>query len=189
MASRTPSRSRSSGGRSQSSGSNSMPLVLGGVGVLVVGILVVMMNQGGGDKATDPKAPPAAAAPKAAHVPAPSTVKMGSATAGKTPGRPAPALTAEMLGKAVALLDEAKTLCNDGVKARSAGNNEEARTKQSAAVDKIEAAKVSLQEQAKWQEDADLDDWAMPAEYIALGNLWTELTTLEKKARMSGGTR
>lgn len=192
MASRTPSRGRSGGRSSSSNASGANPALFGGIGVAIVAaLIVVFMSSSKGDKAKDKPADPApaAAAPKAPHVPAPTSLQLGSAKQGKTPGRAAPALTAEMLGKAMALLDEAKTLSNDGVKARTAGDNEGARQKQSAAGDKIEAAKASLKEQAAWQEEADLSDWAQPAEYVSLANLWTQLTTLEKKARMSGGTR
>lgn len=165
-----------------------MPLVLGGVGLLVVIVLVVMMNRGVDKPADTPKTPPVVEAPKAPHVPAASSVKVGAAKAGKTPAKPAPALTPEMLSKAAGLLDAGKALCNDGVKARSAGDNQGAREKQSAAKDKIDAAKQSLQAQALWQEEADLGDWAQPAEYSALGALWNELSALEKKVRMNGGT-
>lgn len=192
MASRTPSRGRSSGRSSSASGSGANPALFAGIGVAIVGaLIVVFLSSSKGDKAKEKPAEPAPAAveKKAPHVPAPSSVPLGAAKKGKTPDRPAPPLTSEMLGKATALLDEAKTLSNDGVKARTAGDNEGARQKQSAAGDKIEAAKASLKEQSRWQEDADLGDWAQPAEYVALANLWTQLTTLEKKVRMSGGTR
>lgn len=191
MASRTPSRGRSSGGRSSSAGkSGPNPAVFLGIGVAIAASLVVVFLSGGKDKADKgtPAAAPVAEAPKAPAGPAPSKVKMGAAKAGKTPTKPAPELTADMLGKATALLDEAKVLCNDGVKARNEGDNKTARDKQSAAKDKIDAAKQSLQAQASWQEEADLSDWAQPAEYSALGNLWNQLSSLEKKVRMSGGT-
>ena len=192
MASRTPPRGRT-GGRAplpsrSAPKSNPMPLILGGVGLLVVVVLLVVMNQGGGNKAATPAPKPAAPAAKPAHVPAPTAVAPGAAKAGKTPGRPAPPLTQDVMQKAAGLIDEAKVLFNDGVKLRTAGDNTGARAKQSSAKDKLDEAKAMLALPLRWQEEADLDDWAMPAEYAALGKLYGDLSSLEKKVRMSGGT-
>jgi hypothetical protein len=115
-------------------------------------------------------------------------VPSGIAKAGKTPARPAPALTAAILQQTAQLLEEAKVLCNDGIKARTAGDNQAARDKQSAAKDKIDAAKQLITVPLGWQEEADMGGWAMPAEYSALEKLYGQLSSLEKRVRMSGGT-
>jgi hypothetical protein len=40
----------------------------------------------------------------------------------------------------------------------------------------------------RWQEKADLGSWAQPAEYVTLENLYGEVSKLEKRVRMGGGT-
>ena len=72
---------------------------------------------------------------------------------------------------------------------RGAGNNQEARDKQSAAKDKVDALKKVIDGPARWQEEAQMENWAQPAEYVALEKLWTEISKLEKQIRMGGGTR
>lgn len=169
--------------------SNPMPLILGGLGLLVVVIVLVVMSQGGGKgSATPAPAKPAAANGKQPHVPAATSVPTGAAKAGKTPTTPPPPLTQDTLQKAASLLDEAKTLFNDGVRLRNSGDNAGARTKQSTAKDKIDEVKNMLATPLRWQEEADLEGWAMPAEYTALGKFYGDVSSLEKKVRMSGGT-
>jgi len=166
-----------------------MPLILGGVGLLVVVILIVVMSQSGKKPATTPtSAPTPAAQPKAPHQSAPTQVAAGAAKAGKTPDKPAPALTPDMLQKAATLLDAANAFFNEGVKLRTGGDNTGARAKQSEAKDKIDEIKALLAAPLRWQEEADLDGWAMPASYSALGALYTKVSSLEKKVRMNGGT-
>jgi len=165
-----------------------MPMILGGVGLLVVVVVLVMMNSGGGDQNTAETAPKPAATQPASTPKTTVAVPTGSARAGKTPTRPAPALTAQMLQQSAELLAEAKALCNDGITARTAGDNQGARDKQSQAKDKIDAAKQLMTVPLGWQEEADLEGWAMPAEYGALEKLYGQLSSLEKRVRMSGGT-
>lgn len=174
--------------RASSSGSQSMPLILGGVGLLVVVVVLVMMNSGGGGEKPAEAAPKPAAAPAAEQPKVSGAVPSGTARSGKTPARAAPALTPQMLQQTADLLAEAKTLCNDGITARTAGDNQGARDKQSAAKDKIDAVKQLIAAPLGWQEEADLEGWAMPAEYSALEKLYGQLSSLEKRVRMSGGT-
>ncbi|MBL8737085.1 MAG: hypothetical protein JNL12_11700 [Planctomycetes bacterium] len=169
--------------------SNPLPLILGGLALLVVVVVLVVMSQSGGKGGTTPAAnKPAAANGKQPHVPAATSVPTGTAKAGKTPTTPPPPLAQETLQKAASLLDEAKTLFNDGVRLRTAGDNAGARSKQSIAKDKIDEVKSLLAAPLRWQEEADLEGWAMPAEYTALGKFYGEVSSLEKKVRMSGGT-
>lgn len=169
--------------------SNPLPLILGGLGLLVVVIVLVVMSQSGGKGgATPAPAKPPAANGKQPHVPAATSVPTGSAKAGKTPTTPPPALTQDTLQKAASLLDEAKTLCNDGVRLRNSGDSTGASAKQSEAKVKIDAIKSLLAAPLRWQEEADLEGWAMPAEYTALGTFYGSVSSLEKKVRMSGGT-
>jgi hypothetical protein len=177
--------------RSSGSGSNSMPMVLGGVGVLVVIVVLVMMSSGGGGKDTTGAAPgESAAKPAATTQPAPAAapVQLAAAKAGKAPSRPAPPLTQEMLQQINALLAEAKELNNEGVKARSAGDNQGAREKQSAAKAKLDTLEQLVQPAIEWHDAADLEGWAMPAEYMSLEKLYAQVGPLVKRVRMGGGT-
>lgn len=201
MASRTtPSRSSSSGSssrgrsgsRSSGSATNAQPLVLGGIGLVVVIALVVMMNRGGGTKDTTGAGAANAAVAKPADKPSaapPKTpVKMEAAKAGGAPKRPAPALTEATLQQARELLAKAKGFCNEGITARTAGDNTKARERQSLAKDNIDELKKLVGAQSLWQEEAQMENWAQPAEYMTLEKLLGELGPLEKRVRMNGGT-
>lgn len=167
-----------------------MPLILGGVGALVLVLVLVMLNSKSGDDDNNDgdnqqqqqpaKQPTKPVGPK-------TQLKMGSAKAGKTPDRPAPTLTQEMLQKAATLIQEAKVLNNEGVKLRSSGDNKGSRAKNSEAKRKLDEVKSMLDAPLTWQEEADMEEWAMPAEYTALGNLYGQLSKLEKRIRMGGG--
>lgn len=169
-------------------------MLFGGIGVAVVVILIVVMGGGGGDKdkanaGTTPGAGTPAASAAAAPKPAPAPPVAETAKAGKPPKKPAPPLSAETLQKARELLAAATALSNEGTKARTAGNNEEARKKQSEASDKVEALKALTKVNWDWQELAEMEEWALPAEYVALGNLYTSVGKLENQIRKGGGTR
>ena len=92
-----------------------------------------------------------------------------------------------MLQKANALVDEAKALNNEGTRLRNAGENRAARAKQSEAKRKIDAALASIDAPSVWQEEADMEGWAMPAEYVTLGNLYVRIAKYQKLIRMGGG--
>jgi hypothetical protein len=162
-------------------------MVLGGVGLVVV-VAAFFYVSGGGDGGTKatPAAPPAAAAP--AGKPAPAPVPMEAAKAGKTPARAAPALTQATLDQIKALTEKAKGLYNEGVTARNGGDNTAARSKQSAAKDCLDEQKKLVETQLLWQEEAQMENWAQPAEYIALEKLYAEASKLEKSIKMAGGT-
>lgn len=167
-----------------------MPLVLGGLGVIVVIVLLVFWSKGGGSGAGD-DAGAAQAAGKPAPVEAASApaLKPASAKAGKPPETPAPPLTMATLEQVRALLQEAKGLRNEGVTLRNAGQNVESRAKHSQAKVKIDALTELIQPALDWQESAEIGGWAQPAEYTTLANLWTEIASVQKAVRMGGGTR
>ena len=162
-------------------------MLLGGVGLLVVIALVVMLGGGkkDGDSAAAATKPPAAAPAAATPAPTPAS----AAKAGKAPTKPAPALSAAVLAECRTLLADAKSLSNEGVQARNAGNNELARQKQSAASDKVEAIKAKTAANWTWLEEAELEGWSMSGEYADLGKLYTDLLGLENRIRKGGGTR
>jgi hypothetical protein len=162
-------------------------MLLGGVGLLVVIGLVVAL--GGGKKDGDNAAAAATKPAAAPAAPTPTPTPASAAKAGKTPTKPAPALSAAVLADARTLLADAKALSNEGVQARNAGNNELARQKQSAASDTVEAIKATTAANWAWLEEAELEGWSMSGEYADLGKLYTDLLNLENRIRKGGGTR
>ena len=86
-----------------------------------------------------------------------------------------------------ALVDEAKALNNDATRLRNAGDNRGARAKNSEAKRKIDAAIASIEAPSVWHEEAELEEWAMPAEYVTLGHLYGRISKLQKRIRMGGG--
>jgi predicted metalloprotease len=186
----SPSRSSSSRGRasarsSSSSGGNQQVMVLGAIAVVVVIVVFVMMS-GGGKPADKPAAggqTPAAAAPKSTPAPAVSS----SAKSGKTPAKPAPALTAETLEKVRSEYAKMKTYYNEGSTARTAGDNQKAREQQALAKTVLDGIDAMIEPPLRWQEEAEMEGWAQPAEYVELAKLYNDVMTLAKKVRMGGG--
>ncbi|MFK7738974.1 MAG: hypothetical protein AB8H80_01530 [Planctomycetota bacterium] len=168
-----------------------MPIIIGvAVGaVALIAVLVMMSGGKGGD--TDSgggKKQTPAASQKSQPSKRSATAPTGSARAGSAPERPAPELTQAMLNKAASLLEEAKALNRLGVTARNNGKNTEARAKNSEAKAKIDELKAVLADALGWQEEADMEDWAQPAEYDALGKLWIRISKTQKSIRMGGGS-
>lgn len=180
---RTPSRSGSTGGSQQG-------MIIGGIAVVVVIALVLLMRGGGGSTAADNADKATAKEPTKAATPASSggaPVALASAKAGKPPGRPAPPLPAATLQQLNDLIAKAKELYGEGVKARTAGDNTGARQKQSEATRLLEQWRTLIKPQLDWQEEAQMDDWAMPAEYVTLEKMYVPYQDLVKRVRMGGG--
>jgi hypothetical protein len=178
-------------GARPATGSNSQQAILIGLGATaVIAVLLFMFNKKGEQPAnagTTSGAAPAAEKSAKPATAAPAGLPMASAKAGKTPTTAAPPLTAATLAKYKECLEKAKALSNDGVNARNAGDNTGARDKQAAANVELEAAHALVSDALAWQESAQLDDWAQPAEYVTLEKLYLEWSTLTKKVRMAGG--
>ncbi len=164
-------------------------MILGGLGVAVLIVIIIMANRGGDDEEVNPdnqstKQP----GKQPAKQPEPKTnLKMSEGVAGKTPGRPAPPLTQATLTKITELLAEAKAISNEGIKLTKSGNNPEGSAKQSEAKVKIDQLKALIEEQSLWQEEADMGDWAQPAEYITLARIYATISRTQKTIRMNGG--
>lgn len=161
-------------------------MILGGIAVVVVIVIVVMMNKGGGAKASEAPNQPAAAKP--ATAPAVAPVPLASAKVGKAPGRPAPPLTQETLGKLSELHAKAKVLYNEGSALRTAGDNSKARTKQGEAKNLLDQWLKLVEKPLAWQEEAQMGDWQQPAEYMTLEKLFQPYQTLTNQVRKGGGT-
>lgn len=167
-----------------------MPMIVGGVGALLVVLVLVILNSRAGDDGDQgnvQQAAPRQPAKPVAAAPQPTDLKMANASAGKTPDRPAPTLTRDMLQKANVMVDAAKALNNEGTRLRNSGDNRGARAKQSEAKRKLDEAIKFLEAPSAWQEEADLEGWAMPAEYVTLGNLYVRIAKYQKRIRMGGG--
>ncbi len=189
MASRSPRGSRTRT-RSTPSGSSSsaqtLLLVLGAVAVVV---LLLLMSGGSkqpgaaGDSSSRNTSP--AAAPSA---PAPSvSLPAGSAKAGKTPSRPAPPLGQDTLARLAQLEAQATELFNESVNLRNGGDAMKAREAAGRAKDILDQWNSLVEANLLWQEEAQLGDWAQPAEYIQLEKLFGAYQTLNNKVRKQGG--
>jgi len=160
--------------------------VLIGAGAIVVIVLVIFMMKGTGDQApaNTPKVAQPAAQPQAA--PAPS-VSMAPKKLGKKPTRPAPELSQATLQELDQLLLKITELHNAGTTARLAGDNATARTKEGEAKQLLEQWKDKIDAQLRWQEEAQMEDWEQPAEYVTLERIYGRYQTLTKRVRMGGG--
>lgn len=163
-----------------------------GATVLIIVLVLVSSNSGGGGKDsagdnTNVQQPAKQAAqPKAA----PSSVSLSSAKGGSAPKEPAPPLTKEMLDQVNGMLAEAKALFDEGYKMRQLDQKvSEANAKLDQAAAKMEEISKFLETPLAWQEKAEMDDWAQPAEYVTLGQMYKKISTLENKIRKLGGKR
>lgn len=162
--------------------------MVGGGAVVVLAVVVFLAMGGQGSSSDGAPADPKPVPSSAPSQPAPVLLPRSSEKAGKEPTTPPPALTQDMLKRAIEIYDAANALCNEGVKLRTDGNNIEARKKQSEAKAKIDEIKSLLAGPIEWQESAELEGWRQPGEYVTLANFWSKLSRLSKKVRMSGGT-
>ncbi|MGE3173261.1 MAG: hypothetical protein AB7O97_11605 [Planctomycetota bacterium] len=167
-----------------------MPLLIG-AGVVVVLVLVLIMQSGGGDKANAGESTPRQAEP-AAKQPAPSVtgekVQLGAAKPGKTPTKPAPALTQDTLQELSDLLQQIKALRNEAVTARTGNaDNQLARSKMGEAKELLDRWEQMIEPQLRWQEEAQMGDWAQPAEYLTLERLYASFQRFNNEVRKGGG--
>jgi len=164
-----------------------MPMIAAGVGVLVLVIFIMSSGGGGGGEPDQGSEDQSTSQPTTQSQPAPANVRLANAQSGKAPGRPAPPLTQETLSKVRSLLAEAKALSDDGIRLRKTGDNMGCRKKQSEAKVKIDQLKAMIETQSLWQEEAEMGDWAQPAEYVTLGRIYAKIGMTEKTIRMQGG--
>lgn len=117
--------------------------------------------------------------------PKPATSIQGSGTPGKTPDRPAPEVTAEMLAEWDRLYIQAKEEFNNYQRKHLKGEDGDMvhAGKAKELVDQIFA---SMDEALIWEEEATMEDWAKPAGIEAMLKRFKKYSTLEKKIRMTG---
>jgi hypothetical protein len=94
---------------------------------------------------------------------------------------------ADTLAQVVTLYNQMGTHFNAGVTARTAGDNATAREHQGKAVDVLQQIDKLLEVPLLWQEEAEMEGWAQPAEYVQMAKEYGKVMGLAKKVRMSGG--
>jgi hypothetical protein len=173
-------------------------MMVGGLlaAIAVVVVIVVMAGGGSGGGATPaadtPRSAPQGGTAPAAAVPqagaSVSTKLDGRSRAGKTPGRPAPPIAQADLDRAAAHYAAGVAKWNESQAARNKGDT----TAYAAALDEAFAALAKQREAIRpytdWFEEADLEGWAMPAEYDGLQRLldkWDPTYQKVKKLKQS----
>lgn len=164
-----------------------MPMIIGGVALVVLIVILVMANRGGGEDTNDSGSNTPATQPSKQPAAPSNPLSMAGAKSGKTPDRPAPPLSEATLNKMNELLAEAQAISNAGMKLLGEGKNMESRDKQSEAKVKIDAIKAMIETQSEWYEEADLSGWAIPSEYATMNKIYGKVSSLQKTIRMNGG--
>jgi hypothetical protein len=162
-----------------------------GIGVVAAAAIGFFALSGGSKKPAttqQPSTPASTPAATPAPTPASSPLQLQSAKQGKTPKEPAPALTQATLQELSALLDKVTTLRNESVTARAgSSDNQTARAKMSEAYDLLQQWQQKVDAPLRWQESAQMDDWAQPAEYVTLEKLYAKFQRLNNEVRRGGG--
>lgn len=164
-----------------------MPMM---IGIGVVAVAAIGFFAFSGKKPTAPAAPAPAAAPAAQPAPTPvaSTLQVSSAKQGKAPKTPAPALTQDTLQQLSSMLDKAKALRNEAVTARTGSSDTAtARAKMGEAHKLLQQWELLVSAQLRWQESAQMEEWAQPAEYVTLEKLFATFQRLNNEVRKGGG--
>jgi hypothetical protein len=162
-----------------------------GIGVVAAAAIGFFALSGGSKKPAttqQPSTPASTPAATPAPTPASSPLQLQSAKQGKTPKEPAPALTQATLQELSSLLDKVTTLRNESVTARAgSSDNQTARAKMSEAYDLLQQWQQKVDAPLRWQESAQMEDWAQPAEYVTLEKLYAKFQRLNNEVRRGGG--
>lgn len=160
--------------RASSSSQGNQAAIIGGVaGVALVVVLVFVLSRGGSDAAAATSTPPAAGgAPPAADARGTRAedpdLSGGTERAGKTPDRPAPSIAAADMQRAEEHYRAAVEKWNDSQRSRNAGDQTAYAQALDDAFEELQKQREALRTYTDWFEEADLGDWAMPAEYDVL---------------------
>lgn len=161
-----------------------------GISVVVAGAIAFFALSGGSKAPASSKQPAPVAAPtqQPAAAPSVSTLPIAAPKQGKAPTTPPPPLTQATLQDLSSLLDKVKALRNEAVTART-GSSDTAKAK----AKMNEAHKLLLQWEEmvsaplRWQEMAQMEEWAQPAEYMTLERLFGTFGRLNNEVRKGGG--
>ena len=158
-----------------------------GAAAIAGGVILVVMLRSGGEGAARRERDASPVFNQMARRASKPSTKPGSDQAGKQPGRPAPSISDQTFRQLDAILADAKTHYNEGVRRRREGDNRGARAAQAKAKIKLDEWEELIQQQLNWQEEADMEDWAQPAEYTILTRKYATFARLQKSVRMGGG--
>lgn len=142
-------------------------------GVLVLGVAVFFMSSGGGSSSsgTSTTQSPAESS-RSTPAPVRSTPSVdlsgGQAKPGKTPDRPAPKIAQADMDRAEELFRLGQEKWNDAQRARQAGDTTTYAAALAEAFDHLQGQRKALESYTDWLDEADFEDWALPAEYVAL---------------------
>lgn len=164
-----------------------MPFVIGGAVVAVIVLVLVLNRSSDPANAGQTPAQPKAATPAVAAKPTADPIRLGAAKAGKAPSTPAPTLTTATLQELSELVRQITDLRNESVQKRTNGDNMGARAKMSEAKKFCEQLVAKVSAQLQWQEQAQMEDWAQPAEYVELERIYGKFQKLENEVRRGGG--
>ncbi len=145
------------------------PIIIG-AGVLVVVVAIAVMTMTGDNKSGDGgnKAPSPTVKPVAPEAKPKKAAALPAARPGKDPTTPAPDLTNDFLTKADAYYLKAKKIHDDGRRAQAAGNNKEFNKLMNDSWDTLENLDSFIETYTDWLEEADMEEWRVPAIYVKL---------------------
>ncbi len=120
------------------------------------------------------------------------TAVPGVGRTGRPPDRPAPAIEAAAFLELDERFDDVVGHWNEAQDARVAGRTADYSQALSAAWDALEGIYARIAAQTEWLEEADLEGWAMPPEYLALQkrlDRWDPLRSRVRKFKPMRQTR
>ncbi len=161
-------------------------LWVGGAAVVVVVVLVWLVTSGGADSSANKNTEPATTRPPAVAKPTPTKAAprpTEQARAGKPPARPAPPIPASVFEQAETHYQAAKTKWNESVRAKRKGDINTAREAAAAAWQQFLSQRDLLEPYMEWFEEADMEDWTMPADYVRLQRLLNTYDKLKVKVQ------
>jgi hypothetical protein len=151
------------------------PTVYALCGALVLGVVLFFASSSGGPvSSTGGSSSPSGNNTPAADsnnraAPSPSVDLSGSQPkAGKTPDRPAPKIAQADMDRAEELFRKGQEKWNDAQRARQAGDTTTYAAALAEAFEHLQGQRKALEAYTDWLDEADFEDWALPAEYVAL---------------------
>ncbi|GEM_PF-2507336 len=172
-----------------SSSPNPLPWILG-IGGLGLFLLLFALNSGTGGKKTGriSGTHEAAAAPRATpskQRPAPSPAR-GPGTPGKPPARPAPAIDSSLLADCEADYRKAKEAWNVALRHKGEPDQKVFNAKVREAREHLDRLFGRIRPQLDWEEEASLEEWAVPAPIVDLMRRYTRWNKLMTRIHKIG---
>jgi hypothetical protein len=157
-------------------------VLIGSLALAAVVVLLVFVMNGGSSAAqssTDEGSTSLTVTPAAAPTPS----KPPAASEGSVPGRPAPAIPGSVWTEADELYDRAAAQWNEAQADRRAGRTGDYQGALLASWDEFEKLRALIEPYTAWFEEADLEGWAMPADYDRLHRRLEVWDALRAKVR------